>query len=61
MTTMDSETVKDLKSEKLADLLEEVLINTALDILLQVSRRYEGKALMICYRSDCPSRDNIPF
>lgn len=58
---MDSETVKDLKSEKLADLLEQVLINTALDILFRIAQRHEGQSLMACYRSDCPCRDNIPF
>ena len=61
MPTLDAEIVKDLKSEKLADLLQEVLIDTAMDILTRLTQRREGQSLTICYRSDCPSRDNIPF
>jgi len=61
MKTLDAETVKDLKSEKLADLLEEILIDTALDILNRLAQRYNGQSLTVCYRTDCPSRDNIPF
>ena len=38
MPTMDNETIKELKSQKVADMLEEILTNAALDILSRLAQ-----------------------
>lgn len=60
-SNLDAETVKDLKYQKLADLLEEILTNTALDLLSQLAQRQNHLPSTICYKTDCPLRDVIPF
>lgn len=61
MPTLDEETIKELKAKKIADLLEEILTNAALDVLYRMAQRQKLLPSMTCYKTDCPSRDEIPF
>ena len=61
VSTLDAETVKDLKAQKLTVLLEEILTNTALDVLSRLAQRQNHRPSTVCYKTDCPSRDGIPF
>lgn len=61
MPTLDDETIKVLKSQKVADLLEEILTNAALDVLSRLAQRQKLLSSTTCYNTDCPSRDEIPF
>lgn len=61
VSTLDAETVKDLKAQKIADLIEEVLTITALDVLSRLAQRQKYRPSTICYKTDCPLRDVIPF
>jgi hypothetical protein len=61
MPTLDAETIKELKSQKVADLLEEVLTNAVLDILTRLAQGQKLQPWMICYKTDCHARDDIPF
>jgi hypothetical protein len=62
MPALDEETIKELKTDKIAGLLEEIITNTVLDILSRLDqRRQEHHPSMICYKTACSCRDNIPF
>jgi hypothetical protein len=61
MPTLDEETIKELKSQKIADLLEEILTNAALDVLSRLAQRQKLPPSTTCYKTDCPARDEIPF
>jgi hypothetical protein len=59
MTTLSAEDVRQLKTEHLATLLEQTLLDTVLNVLCRLSERQ--RPLPICYKTDCPMRDDIPF
>ena len=61
MSDLDDETIKELKSQKVADLLEEILTDAALAVLSRLAQQQKLQPSMICYKTDCPSRDDIPF
>lgn len=61
MPALDDETIKELKSEKIAELFEQILTNAFLDILSRLDQRQKYHPSLICYKTDCQSRDNIPF
>ena len=59
MTNPDDDDIKEQKINRIAELFEQVLIDTALSVLHQLHPHDYGKN--ICYKADCPLRDNIPF
>jgi hypothetical protein len=59
MTEPDYEDIKEQKINRVTELFEQVLIDTALSVLYQLHPRDHRKH--ICYKSDCRLRDNIPF
>lgn len=61
MENLDSETIKNLKTQLIADLIQQVLTDTALSVLYRLADNRKLRPPVICYRSDCPMRDNIPF
>ena len=58
---MDEETIKDLKTQRMTDLIEQVLIDTALVVLHRLADNRKPHPSGICYKEDCSMRDNIPF
>ena len=59
MNYPDDDDIKEQKINRIAELLEQVLIDTALAVLLQLHPHdYRNH---ICYKPDCRLRDNIPF
>jgi hypothetical protein len=61
MENLDPETIKNLKTQRIADLIEQVLTDTALAVLYRLADNRKLRPPVICYKSDCPMRDNIPF
>ena len=61
MKSLDADTIKELKTQRITDLIEQVLIDTALAVLYRLSENRKLQPPVICYKDDCPSRDNIPF
>jgi hypothetical protein len=61
MENLDSETIKNLKTQLIADLIQQVLTDTALSVLYRLADNRKLRPPLICYKNDCPMRDNIPF
>jgi len=59
MNYPDDDDIKEQKINRVAELLEQALIDTALSVLRQLHPHDHRKH--ICYKADCRSRDNIPF
>ncbi len=59
MTDSDDDDIKEQKINRIAELFEQVLIDTALSVLHRLQPNDHRKH--ICYSSDCKRRDNIPF
>lgn len=61
MPPLDAETIKDLKSQQSMALLEQLLTDTVLNVLYRLAERQKQLPQLICYKSDCLLRDEIPF
>ena len=62
MVTIDIEDLNEQKMQRIAAMLEQLLLDTALSVLDKLSEQQKGQELTsICYKSGCPSRDQIPF
>jgi hypothetical protein len=61
MEKLDQETIKELKTELITDLIEQVLTDTALAVLYRLAENRKLRPPVICYKDNCPMRDNIPF
>lgn len=59
MKNTDDDDINEQKLNRIAELFEQVLIDTALSVLYQLHPHDYRKH--ICYKSDCRQRDNIPF
>jgi len=58
---LDEETIKDLKTQRITDLIEQVLTDAALAVVYRLAKNRKLAAPVICYKKDCPLRDDIPF
>jgi len=61
MEKLDQETIKELKVQLITDLIEQVLTDTALAVLYRLAENRKLRPPVICYKNNCPMRDNIPF
>jgi hypothetical protein len=61
MKNLDHETIKNLKTQRITDLIEQVLTDTALAVVYRLAENRKLSAPVICYKEDCPLRDDIPF
>ena len=61
MEKLDHETIKELKVQLITDLIEQVLTDTALAVLYRLAENRKLRPPVICYKNNCPMRDNIPF
>jgi len=61
MEKLDQETIKELKVQLITDLIEQVLTDTALTVLYRLAENRKLRPPVICYKDNCPLRDNIPF
>jgi len=60
MQCLDTEEINEQKVDRLAMLIEQVLLDTALAVVHQLCQNQKQR-LCICYKSDCSMRDDIPF
>ena len=58
---MNEKTINGLKTQQITCLIEQVLTDTALAVLYQLADNRKLRPPIICYKEDCPMRDNIPF
>jgi len=54
------EDINEQKINRIAELLEQVLIDVGLSVLYQLCHNHKN-CRHTCYKSDCPMRDQIPF
>ncbi len=62
METLEIEDGNDEKIQRIAVMLEQLLLDTALSVLDRLSQQFNGQEqASLCYKTSCPSRDDIPF
>jgi len=61
MENLDPEIIKDLKVQRITELIDQLLNDTALAVLYRLADNRKLRPPVICYKQDCPMRDNIPF
>ncbi|MGA8241475.1 MAG: hypothetical protein WB818_12920 [Desulfobacterales bacterium] len=61
MQLTDTETINEQKIDRIETMIEEFALDTILSILYRISENRKQLPQVICYKSDCPLRDHIPF
>ena len=61
MEHLDHQTINDLKTQRITDLIDQVVTDTALAVLNRLADKKKHCSRVICYKHDCPLRDDIPF
>lgn len=49
------------KAQKIEVLLEQILLDTTLTVLYALAERQSHIRKSLCYKTDCPMRDDIAF
>lgn len=61
MKCQDVETFSEQKIERIEAMIEDLALDAVLSVLYRISEKRRQLSQMICYKSDCPLRDSIPF
>ena len=62
MRFSDTEDFSEQKLERIETMIEDLALDTVLSVLYRISeKRKQLPGKVICYKSDCPLRDDIPF
>lgn len=61
MPLLDIEEITDEKISKIEGLLEQLILDSFLTALRKISDNREQAWNLICHKTDCPMRDDIPF
>ena len=61
MRFSDTEDFSEQKLDRIETMIEEFALDTVLSILHRISENRKQLPQVICYKSDCPLRDEIPF
>jgi hypothetical protein len=56
-----TEEIQTLKMQRIETLLEQALLDTALAVLYTLSEKQKRLRESICFKTDCPMRDDILF
>ena len=57
----DTEDFSEQKLDRIEAMIEDLALDTVLSVLYRISEKRKQLPQMICYKSDCPLRDEIPF
>ena len=61
MRFLDTQAFSDQKIDRIEAMLEQLALDTVLSVLYRISEKRKQLPQVICYKSDCPSRDDFPF
>jgi len=61
MRFLNTEDFSEQKLERIEAMIEDLALDTVLSILYRISEKRKQLPQVICYKSDCPLRDDIPF
>ena len=61
MRFLDTQAFSDQKIERIEAMLEQLALDTVLSVLYRISEKRKQLPQVICYKSDCPLRNDIPF
>ena len=61
MQFLDTQAFSDQKIERIEAMLEQLALDTVLSVLYRISEKRKQLPQVICYKSDCPLRNDIPF
>jgi hypothetical protein len=61
MRLPDTEDFSEQKIDRIETMIEELALDAVLSVLYRISEKRKQLPQVICYKSDCPSRDHIPF
>jgi hypothetical protein len=59
--SFESEEISAHKMGRLEDMIEQLVFDTLLAVLNKIGENQAQVRQTICYKSDCPLRDDIPF
>jgi len=61
MHLLETGEITEHKTRKIADLLEQLVLDMFLSALGKICEKQEQARESICYKTNCPMRDDIPF
>ena len=61
MRFLNTEDFSEQKLERIEAMIEDLALDTVLSIVYRISEKRKQLPQVICYKSDCPLRDDIPF
>jgi hypothetical protein len=61
MRLLDTEAFCEQKIERIEAMLEQLVLDTLLSVLYKISEKSKQLPRVVCYKTDCPGRDDIPF
>ena len=61
MQPFDPDKINEQKLDRIETLLEQLALDTVLTILYRLTEKHKLLPTPICYKVDCPQRDEIPF
>jgi hypothetical protein len=61
MRFLDAQAFSEQKIDRIEAMLEQLALDMVLSVLYRISEKRKQLPQVICYKSGCPSRDDIPF
>jgi hypothetical protein len=61
MRLSDIEDLSDQKLERIEAIMEDLALDTVLSVLYRILEKRQQRPQVICYKTNCSERDNIPF
>jgi hypothetical protein len=61
MHLLETEEITEQKTRRIADLLEQLVLDMFLSALGKICENQEQTRESVCYKTNCPMRDGIPF
>ena len=61
MRFLDTQAFSEQKIDRIEAMLEKLALDMVLSVLYRISEKRKQLPQVICYKSDCPARDHIPF
>lgn len=61
MGPLSTSSFNEQKMDRILAMLEQVVLDLVLSVLDRITEKHSNSPQCLCYRSDCQSRDDIPF
>lgn len=61
MQLLETEDITEQKTGKIEELIEQLVLDMLLSVLAKICENQRQIRQSICYKTNCPMRDDIPF